>query len=131
MPYAIISLGGKQYRVSECEQPLVDRLAEYAGATRTLDPLLVGGDGDPQLGSAGVTVTARVVGHVLGKKIRIGKYRPKQGYRRHTGFRSRLSQIQIESIGPAGGRGQPTASVTADDQAAVDESATADETTES
>ena len=46
-------------------------------------------------------MTARVVGHVRGDKIRIGKYRPKSGYRRHTGFRSALTQIEIESIGAA------------------------------
>jgi hypothetical protein len=46
-------------------------------------------------------VTARVVGHVLGPKVRIGKYKPKSGYRKHAGHRSRLSQIQIESIGGA------------------------------
>src|SRR5919197_572178 len=40
-----------------------------------------------------------VVGHVRGQKLRIGKYRPKTGYRRHTGFRASLSQIEIESIG--------------------------------
>jgi Ribosomal prokaryotic L21 protein len=45
-------------------------------------------------------VTAKVLGHVQGKKIRIGKYRRRTGYRRHTGFRSKLTQIQIESIGP-------------------------------
>jgi hypothetical protein len=44
-------------------------------------------------------VTARVIGSPLGEKIRIGKYRPKSGYRRHTGFRAKLSQIEIESIG--------------------------------
>ncbi len=46
-------------------------------------------------------MTARVVGHVRGDKVRIGKYRPKSGYRRHTGFRSALTQIEIESIGGA------------------------------
>ena len=34
-----------------------------------------------------------------GEKIRIGKYRPKNGYKKHTGFRASLSQIEIESIG--------------------------------
>ena len=99
MSYAIISLGGKQYRVMEGETLLVDRLREDEGATVSLSPMLVGGDGEPQLSPDGVTVTARVVRHVLGKKIRIGKYRPKNGYRKHTGYRSRLSQIQIEAIG--------------------------------
>jgi hypothetical protein len=42
-----------------------------------------------------------VVADVRGEKIRIGKYRPKNGYRKHTGFRASLSQIEIESIGGA------------------------------
>jgi ribosomal protein L21 len=36
---------------------------------------------------------------VLGDKIRIGKRRPKSGYRKQTGFRASLSQIEIQSIG--------------------------------
>ena len=44
-------------------------------------------------------MTAKVVGSPLGEKIRIGKYKPKTGYRRHTGFRAKLSQIEIQSIG--------------------------------
>jgi large subunit ribosomal protein L21 len=98
--YAIISLGGKQYRVREGERLLVDRVATGEGETFHPDILFLGGDGDGQLKPT-VTVTARVVGHVRGDKVRIGKYRPKSGYRRHTGFRSALTQIQIESIGGA------------------------------
>jgi large subunit ribosomal protein L21 len=96
--YAIISLGGKQYRVREGERLLVDRVATDEGKTFHPDILFLGGDGNGQLGPS-VTVTARVVGHVRGEKVRIGKYRPKTGYRRHTGFRSALTQIEIESIG--------------------------------
>jgi large subunit ribosomal protein L21 len=99
MTYAIISVGGKQYRVREGERLLVDRLPHGEGKTFNPDILLLGGNGEPELGPKGVTVTARVVGHVLGDKVRIGKYRPKSGYRRHTGFRSRLSRIEIEAIG--------------------------------
>ena len=94
MTYAIIRVGGKQYRVREGERLLVDRLKAADGATFTPDVLFVGGDGDADR----VTVTARVVGEQLGEKIRIGKYRRRTGYRRHIGFRSRLSEIQIESI---------------------------------
>jgi large subunit ribosomal protein L21 len=101
MTYAIISLGGKQYRVQEGQRLLVDRVKTDTGKTFTPDILLLGGNGDTQLAPKGVTVTARVVDHVLGEKIRIGKYRPKTGYRRHTGYRSRLSHIEIESIGGA------------------------------
>jgi large subunit ribosomal protein L21 len=98
--YAIISLGGKQYRVREGERLLVDRVATDEGKTFHPDILFLGGDGNGQLRPS-TTVTARVVGHVRGKKVRIGKYRPKNGYRRHTGFRSALTQIEIESIGAA------------------------------
>jgi large subunit ribosomal protein L21 len=97
--YAIISLGGKQYRVREGERLLVDRLKTDEGKTFHPDILFLGGDGDGELSPTGAAVTAKVVGHVLGDKVRIGKYRPKSGYKRHTGFRARLSQIEIESIG--------------------------------
>ena len=96
--YAIISLGGKQYRVREGERLLVDRLREDEGATLEPRVLLVGGDGAPDL-SPSATVTARVVGHELGEKIRIGKYRRRTGYKKHTGHRSRLTRIEIEAIG--------------------------------
>lgn len=98
MPYAIITVGGKQYRVQEGQTLLVDRVKGDEGATFEPPVLFVGGDGEAQL-SPTSTVTARVVGHVLGEKIRIGKYKPKKGYKKHTGYRSRLSRIAIESIG--------------------------------
>jgi large subunit ribosomal protein L21 len=98
--YAIISLGGKQYRVHEGERLLVDRLRVDEGATVEPRVLLVGGNGSPDL-SPSATVTARVVGHELGEKIRIGKYRRRTGYKKHTGHRSKLTRIEIESIGAA------------------------------
>ena len=96
--YAIISVGGKQYRVREGERLLVDRLTTDEGKTFQPNVLFTGGDGDANL-SPRVQVTAKVVGHVRGDKIRIGKRRPKSGYRRQTGFRAALSQIEIQSIG--------------------------------
>ena len=98
--YAIISLGGKQYRVREGERLLVDRLRADEGATVEPRVLLVGGNGAPDLAPS-TTVTARVVGHELGEKIRIGKYRRRTGYKKHTGHRSKLTRIEIESIGAA------------------------------
>jgi large subunit ribosomal protein L21 len=97
--YAIIEVGGKQYRVREGERLLVDRLREDEGATFSPSVLLVGGDGATELQPAAGTVTAKVLGPVKGPKIRIGKYRKRTGYRRHTGFRASLTQIEIESIG--------------------------------
>jgi large subunit ribosomal protein L21 len=98
--YAIIALGGKQYVVREGERLLVDRIGTDEGKTFHPGVLFVGGEGTGQLAPS-ATVTARVVGHVRGEKVRIGKRRPKSGYRRQTGFRAALSQIEIESIGAA------------------------------
>ena len=100
MSYAIITVGGKQYRVQEGERLLVDRLKTDEGTTFTPRVLLI--DGTTDL-SPSTTVTARVVSHELGEKIRIGKYKRRTGYKKHTGFRSSLTQIEIESIG-AGSR---------------------------
>jgi large subunit ribosomal protein L21 len=98
MSYAIITVGGKQYRVHEGERLLVDRVKEDAGKTFTPRVLFLGGNGTPDLAPT-TTVTARVVEHVLGDKIRIGKYKKRTGYRRHNGYRSRLTKIEIEAIG--------------------------------
>jgi large subunit ribosomal protein L21 len=99
MSYAIISVGGKQHRVREGEWLLVDRLGVDEGKTFEPRVLMLGGDGDPDLSPKDGVVTALVVGHVLGEKVRIGKYRRRTGYRRHNGHRSKLTKIQIESIG--------------------------------
>ena len=98
MTYAIIKVAGKQYRVREGERLLVDRLKEDEGATFSPTVLLVGGNDAPALDPT-VKVTAKVLGDVKGPKIRIGKYKKRTGYRRHTGFRASLTQIEIQQIG--------------------------------
>src|SRR5947199_10284328 len=86
MDYAIIRLGGKQYRVREGEYLVVDRVKTEEGKTFTPDILL---------GDSGITVTAKVLAHERGPKIRIGKYRKRTGYKRHNGFRAATSRIEI------------------------------------
>jgi len=98
MAYAVIAVGGKQYVVHEGERLLVDRLAQDEGAVFQPVVLLVDA-GTPDLKPSAGAVSARILKHTLGEKIRIAKYKPKKGYRRHTGFRAQLSQIQIEAIG--------------------------------
>src|SRR4051812_3329748 len=90
MDYAIIRLGGKQYRVREGETLLVDRVKADEGKTFNPDVLL----GDAK-------VTAKVVAHERGPKIRIGKYKKRTGYKRHTGFRAATSRIEISLGGAA------------------------------
>jgi large subunit ribosomal protein L21 len=91
MDYAIIKLGGKQYRVREGEYIVVDRVKFDEGATFNPDVLL---------GDAGVTVTAKVLEHGRGPKIRIGKYKKRTGYKRHNGFRAATSRVEF-SLGGA------------------------------
>ncbi|HVU76095.1 MAG TPA: 50S ribosomal protein L21 [Gaiellaceae bacterium] len=90
MDYAIIRLGGKQYRVREGETLVVDRVKADEGKTFNPDVLL--GDG---------AVTAKVIAHERGPKVRIGKYKRRTGYKRHNGFRASTSRIEI-SLGGAG-----------------------------
>jgi large subunit ribosomal protein L21 len=106
MAYAIITLGGKQYRVQEGQRLLVDRVSTEEGKTFHPEILMLGGDGMFELAPK-TQVTARVVGSALGDKVVIGKYKPKSGYRRKTGFRAKLSRIEIESIGGAAKRSAP------------------------
>jgi large subunit ribosomal protein L21 len=111
MDYAIIKLGGKQYRVRDGETLVVDRVGVDEGKTLTPDVLL--GDG-------GVTVTATVVAHERGPKIRIGKYRRRTGYKRHTGFRAATSRVAI-SLGSGNGRAAAQPAAPAKDAAPADE----------
>lgn len=116
MTYAIITVGGKQHRVREGEHLLVDRLPYEEGKTFHPEVLLVGGDGEPLLGDGlkGQQVTARVAAHVLGKKVIVGKHKPRTGYRRRNGFRARLTRIEIESIGKRQARGAAKATEAAE-----------------
>jgi large subunit ribosomal protein L21 len=111
--YAVIAVGGKQYRVREGERLLVDRVPHDEGKTFHPDLLLLGGDGEPRLGdkTKGQQVTAKVAAHVLGEKVIVGKHKRRTGYRRRNGHRSRLSQIEIQSIGRKATR-QPAAKKT-------------------
>jgi large subunit ribosomal protein L21 len=92
MDYAIIKLGGKQYRVREGEYIVVDRVKFDEGATFNPDVLL---------GDSGVTVTAKVLEHGRGPKIRIGKYKKRTGYKRHNGFRAATSRVEFSLGGTA------------------------------
>jgi large subunit ribosomal protein L21 len=103
MDYAIIKLGGKQYRVREGEYIVVDRVKFDEGATFNPDVLL---------GDSGVTVTAKVLEHGRGPKIRIGKYKKRTGYKRHNGFRAATSRIEF-SLGGAQKRAAATKTETA------------------
>lgn len=99
--YAIVSTGGKQYRVERGQTLLVERLPVGEGESCTLQPLLyVDGEQVVDGGKDGsqVRVEARVVGHERGPKLRVVKFKPKRGYRRRTGHRQQLTRIEITAI---------------------------------
>ena len=102
--YAIVKVGGKQYRVEKGDSLVVDRMREDEGATVALEPLMFAGGGkDDTVFSPGdlgkIKVEAKVVGHERGKKIRVVKFKPKRGYKRTTGHRQELTRIRVTSIG--------------------------------
>src|SRR4029077_5235034 len=98
--YAIVRTGGKQYRVERGQRLLIERLAVEEGAEVALEPILYRSD-EAVFDKAGlktVKVTARVVAHVRGEKLRVFKFKPKRGYKRRTGHRQDLTQIEVTEI---------------------------------
>jgi large subunit ribosomal protein L21 len=103
MNYAVIKTGGKQYKVSEGEVITVERVAVEPNESITFSEVLLhNADGKVTFGQPTISsfsVTGKVLAHIRGEKLRIAKYKAKVRYRRVTGHRQELSQIQIEAIG--------------------------------
>jgi len=98
--YAIVKVGGRQYRVEEGDSLLVDRMRAEEGTKIEFKPVLFRDD-EPILdadGLAKVTVEAVVQGHERGEKIHVLKFKPKRGYKRRMGHRSELTRLQIAEI---------------------------------
>jgi large subunit ribosomal protein L21 len=101
MAYAIIDIGGKQYRVEEGDSVLVDRVGEDEGAKVSPRAVLFADGKNAVLDGADlgkVKVEAVVAEHVKGPKIRVNTYRPKKRSRRRMGHRSALSRLEIKKI---------------------------------
>ena len=100
MAYAIVKTGGKQYRVEQGQQLLVERLDGDEGAKVDLEPIMFRSDktvfGKDDLGK--VKVSAKIVGHERGPKLTVFKFKPKRGYKRKTGHRQDLTRIEITEI---------------------------------
>jgi large subunit ribosomal protein L21 len=100
--YAIVRTGGKQYRVQKGDVVRVERLAGKVGATVTLeDVLLVGGEGEPRVGSPrlqGVSVVGTVVEQDRDAKVRVFKYKKRKHYRRTRGHRQSYTAVRIDAV---------------------------------
>ena len=100
--YAILQHGGHQYRVASGDRILVDRIPVEVGSTVTLESVLLIGDGaetDVAKGSpVEASVTATVIAHRRGRKIRVFTYKPKKRHRRTLGYRSQLTELRIDDV---------------------------------
>jgi large subunit ribosomal protein L21 len=99
--YAIVKTGGKQYKVAVDDVLTVEKIDDEPGAEISLPAvLLVDGnelttDADAL---AAASITARVVEHTKGPKIRIHKFKNKTGYHKRQGHRQPLTKVQVTKI---------------------------------
>jgi len=104
--YAVVTTGGKQYRVEAGSELTIERLAADAGTSITFDRVLLVGDGETLMVGTpvvdGASVSATVLGEALGPKLVIFKFKQKVKYRRTTGHRQHMTRVRIDEISAAG-----------------------------
>lgn len=101
MNYAIVKIGGKQYKVQEGDILEVENLGSENGNITFEEVLLLVTDKGVKVGKpkvSGAKVKAKVLKSFKGEKTRVAKFKSKVRYRRVTGFRPTLAQIKIEKI---------------------------------
>jgi large subunit ribosomal protein L21 len=125
--YAVLSSGGKQYRVEAGTTLMLERLdgePGVAGAQVTFDRVLLIGDGDDvTIGTptvAGASVSATVLGEALGPKLVIFKFKQKVKYRRRTGHRQHMTRVRIDTINPTAAKKPAAKAVAEADEAPVE-----------
>lgn len=100
--YAVISTGGKQYKVAAGEKVKVELLAADVGQEIVIDQVLAVGSGaDLKVGTplvGGASVTATVVAHGRHPKLRIFKMRRRKHYRKQAGHRQGYTELQISAV---------------------------------
>lgn len=103
--YAIVKTGGKQYRVERGQHLLVERLPAAEGESVALEPILYRSEETvfDKAGLQKVKVTAKVLAHERGEKLRVFKFKPKRGYKRRTGHRQELTRIEVTELALGGG----------------------------
>ena len=119
--YAIVKTGGKQYRVERGQHLLVERLPEKEGASVALEPIMYRSEEtvfDAE-GLKKVKVSAKIVAHERGEKLRVFKFKPKRGYKRRTGHRQELTRIEVTDISMGGAAKAPAKSAAAKTEAAA------------
>ena len=111
--YAVVSTGGKQYRVEAGNELVVERVAGDVGSTITFDRILLVGDGEAvTVGTPvvdGATVSGTVLGEALGPKLIVFKFKQKATYRRKNGHRQHLTRVRIDEISAGGKKAKAAA----------------------
>ncbi len=102
MKYAVVTSGGKQYKVTQGQVLEIDKVAAEPGSTYAFDKVLLSVDGDATTVGApyldNVAVMAKVLEQVKGDKIRVAKFKAKARYRKVTGFRAQLTRVEITDL---------------------------------
>ena len=102
MSYVIFKTGGQQFRAEPGVTIRVPLLDAKPGDEVSFDNILVASDGKSvQTGApklSGAKVTAEVVRHGKGKKVRIFRFARRNGYRRHGGHRQDFTEIKIADV---------------------------------
>lgn len=102
MQYAVVKIGGSQYKVEEGEEIQVSRLPLEEGKEVEFSDVLLVVDGDVvQVGQPlveKVKIKAKVLAQEKGEKIRVARFKAKSRYRKVRGFRASLTKIKIEKI---------------------------------
>lgn len=100
--YAVVTSGGKQYKVQEGEILRVEKMPGDVGSAVTFDQVLMVADGDKVNIGQPVLDNALVEGHIVeqgkAKKIIVFKYKRRKRYRRKQGHRQLFTAIKIDSI---------------------------------
>ena len=100
--YAVIKTGGKQYKVAPGEKLKIESLTADVGSTIAFDQVLMIANGDQhRIGApllTGGKVTAEVVSHGRGDKIRIIKHRRRKNSHKEQGHRQNYTEVQIKEI---------------------------------
>ena len=100
--YAVIKSGGKQHKVSEGEEILLEKISVEEGKNVEFSEVLaINKDGKLEVGQPlleGAIVTGKVVNHLKSKKITVIKMKRRKDYRKKQGHRQNLTKVKIELI---------------------------------
>jgi large subunit ribosomal protein L21 len=100
--YAIVTIAGQQFKVEKGKKVIVHQLASEVGEEVTFEKvLLIDNDGKISVGAPYVkeaAVTAQVLSHLRGDKIKVFKKKRRKGYQVLNGHRQYLTELMIEEI---------------------------------